>query len=180
MPSPRTGRDHAFVSRWSVAAPREACWAVLAAPELSWPRWWPGLRGSVLALTDDDARLGSRAALAFRTPFGRRLRLELEAVAVEPPSSARFAVAGDLVGVGVVTLADDGPSATVVVVRWDVRTARWWLDPLGPWSRPLAAWSHARVMRAGEHGLAGALRDAGAAGPGVVVSRGESSSSARS
>jgi hypothetical protein len=145
------------VSRWTLAAPREACWALLADPELSWPRWWPGLRGHVVVLTDDDARQGSRAALAFRTPFGRRLRLELEARAVVPPSSARLAVTGDLVGTGLVTVSDAGPQASVVVVHWAVRTARWWLDPVGPLSRPLAAWSHARVMRAGERGLAAAL-----------------------
>jgi hypothetical protein len=130
---------------------------VLADPELSWPRWWPGLQGRVLALTDDGARQGSRAALAFRTPLGRRLRLELEATHVRPPGAARFAVTGDLVGTGLVTVSDAGPEASVVVVHWDVRTARWWLDPVGPLSRPLAAWSHARVMRAGERGLAAAL-----------------------
>ena len=155
--SPGTGRAYSFVSRWALGAPREACWAVLADPELSWPRWWPGLRGRVVALTDDGARQGSRAALAFRTPFGRRLRLELEATTVEPPSSARFEVTGDLVGTGVVTVSDAGPGASVVVVHWDVRTARWWLDPVGPLSRPLAVWSHARVMRAGGRGLAADL-----------------------
>ena len=129
---------------------------MLADPELSWPRWWPGLRGRVLALSADDARQGSRAALAFRTPFVRRLRLELTAAHVEPPAAARFAVTGDLRGVGVVTLADDG-AATVVTVHWDVRTATRWLDPVGPLSRPLARWSHAHVMRAGERGLAGEL-----------------------
>lgn len=156
MPSPRTGRDYSFVSRWTVAAPREACWAVLADPELSWPRWWPGLSGRVLALSADDARQGSRAALAFRTPFVRRLRLELTATHVEPPSSARFAVTGDLVGTGVVTLAG-GAGSTLVTVLWDVRTASRWLDPVGPLSRPLARWSHARVMRTGGRGLAAEL-----------------------
>ena len=160
VPSPRSGRDYSFVSRWTVAAPREACWAVLADPSLSWPRWWPGLEGRVLALTDDDARQGSRAALAYRTPLGRRLRIELVAAHVAPSAAVRFDVTGDLAGTGLVTLGDDGarPGGTVVTVHWDVRTVRWWLDAFGAWSRPLAAWSHARVMRAGERGLAAVLR----------------------
>ena len=165
VPSPRTKRAYAFVSRWTVAAPREACWAVLADPELSWPRWWPGLAGRVLALTDDDARQGSRAALAFRTPLGYRLRLELVAAHVAPPSGVRFDVTGDLAGTGAVTLdgGGDGGGRTTVTILWDVRTTRRAMNLAGPALAPLFGWAHRRVMRAGERGLAGALAEA--AGP---------------
>ena len=133
---------------------------MLADPELSWPRWWPGLAGRVLALTDDDARRGSRAALAFRTPLGYRLRLELVAAHVAPPSGVRFDVTGDLAGTGVVTLDGGGdPGRTTVRILWDVRTTRRAMNLAGPALAPLFGWAHRRVMRAGERGLAGALAE---------------------
>lgn len=143
-----------LVTRWHLPAPRVACWAVLAEPSLSWPRWWPGLEGEV-AEPDRSARL------TYRTGLGYRLGMVLRVEARCAPSSARFSVRGDLVGDAVVVLRDapgpGGAAGTELTLRWDVRTRRPWMNVLAPAARPAFAWAHARVMADGARGLAAHL-----------------------
>lgn len=186
------------MSRWTLDAPREACWAVLADPALSWPTWWPGMSGEVVGLGDGDGD-GSRARLSYRAPLGYTLRIGLHARRVEPPSGARFDVSGDLVGTGVVTLASASPrraapavldvpgaptartaltvpqampdEVTVVTILWDVRTTRPWMNALAPVLGGAFAWAHERVLRDGERGLRAHLAVGGDVAPAAPPAR---------
>jgi hypothetical protein len=144
-------RRYRFTTVWHLPAGREAVWAVLADPVLTWPRWWPGLDAtSVHAAGDDaDGPVGSRAALVLRPArWAYALRFGLEITAADPPRAALLAVDGDLVGAG---------EGCTVILDWEVATTRRWMNLTAPLLTPVFARAHARALRAGERGLAADL-----------------------
>ncbi|ACQ79972.1 conserved hypothetical protein [Beutenbergia cavernae DSM 12333] len=149
-----TRRAYALTSRWCVPAPRAACWSQLADPG-SWPEWWPHLRSRVLR-DGDEAGVGTRGVLVYRSPLGYRLRIGLEVLAADPPERVEFAVVGDLTGRATAQLDEverDGAAWTSITTRWPVRTTRGWMNAAAPVLAPAFNWAHARVMSAGERGL---------------------------
>ncbi|MEN0130263.1 MAG: hypothetical protein AAGC49_12540 [Brevundimonas sp.] len=160
MPHPRRYR---LASTWLVEAPVERCWAVLADPTMSWPRWWPGVRAR--DVRPHAELVGSTAHVEFRAriphvPGAYTLRLDLAVAGAEPPRRVTLRTTGDLEGSAFVELARaSSPDSTRITVDWDVQTTLAWMNVLGPvLARPFAA-SHAAVMRAGEQGLRQLLAD---------------------
>lgn len=131
---------------------------MLADPAMTWPRWWPGVVARRVEPRDEHT--GSRATLAFRSPLGYAVVVDLVVLAAEPPHRVRIAVDGDLRGTADVRLTAGRPTgggpagtATTVDVLWRVATTRWWMNASAPLLHRAFAAAHARVMSAGERGL---------------------------
>ena len=151
-------------SVWRPAAPVAQVWSVLADPRFTWPDWWPGLIAIAthpVIGPDGLAAPGAWARLRVRSPLGYALRFRLELAATTAPSDdtpghALLDVSGDLEGRAEITVSET-PDAEVRLV--------WRVSPVPAWFRAASrvgpgplAWAHARVMRAGERGLAARLR----------------------
>jgi hypothetical protein len=160
-------RRYRFVTVWHLPAGREAVWAVLADPAMSWPRWWPGLDATSVQPVDGgaDGPVGSRAALVLRPArWAYALRFTLVITAADAPRAATLAVGGDLVGTGRVRLVGAGEGCTVIL-DWEVATTRRWMNTTAPLLAPVFAAAHARALRAGERGLAANLAAQAVASP---------------
>lgn len=142
--------DYRLLTRWTLPAAPEQVWQVLADPDLTWPRWWPGLTADWTA--EDRAGFTLRPArwayaLHFTVAIARR----------EPPRSADLVVGGDLVGTGhvLITPTDDG---STLDLEWRVRTTRPWMTHTAPLLAPAFRIAHGHAMRRGESGLRAFLR----------------------
>jgi uncharacterized protein YndB with AHSA1/START domain len=147
--------EYRFVTRWRLAAPREAVWQRLVDPD-AWPRWWRGVEKVELLAAGDASGLGSLRRYTFRSRLPYRLAFDMRTTRVEPPAALEGEASGELVGTGRWELSEDG-DGTRVVYHWNVRTAKRWMNLLAPLLRPAFAWNHDVIMRWGGEGLAGQL-----------------------
>lgn len=124
-----------------VAAPPPEVWADVV-DVAAYRRWWPWLR------VDGPRRVltGQTLSVSIPSPFGYRLRVELTPVEVAEARSVAMAVAGDLRGIGALTVTSAGPGASEVEITWDVEIVRPVLRVVGFLGRPLLEWGHRRVM----------------------------------
>ena len=163
-------------SAWRPPAPVARVWPVLADPRFTWPDWWPGLTASTthsVVGPDGLAAPGTWARLRVRSPLGYALRFRLDLAQTTAPSDgepglARLDVSGDLAGKAEVTVSgvsagsagknSAGESTTEVRLVWQVSPVPAWFRAASSIAPGPLAWAHARVMRAGERGLAARLR----------------------
>lgn len=141
-----------LVSEWHLAAPPEAVWAVLEAPE-NWPRWWPEIRRVQLlqAGGDDDEGAVRRTWWTSRLPYG--FVIDFTTRAAERPHLLAVEANGDLVGMGRWELVAI-PVGTRVRYTWQVAPHKAWMRWLAPLFAPLFAWNHHAVMKDGASGMA--------------------------
>lgn len=148
-------------SRWSLSAPVEQVWAVVADPQMSWPDWWPQCTAD--AVVSDpaagDGLVGRTARVAFRAWLGYTLHLEIRPTRVQAPHFIEFDAGGDLSGLGRVALVPTAGDGTTVHIQWLVRPTQRWMLLLSPLARPAFTAAHAGVMRRGERGLRRTLGD---------------------
>ncbi len=111
--------------------------------------WWPAVE---ISDAPAETSVGGTFALSVRSPLGYRLRTHLTLTEVAPVRSLAASSVGDLRGHGRIEL-ERAAGGTIVTTRWDVVTARAWMNATAFLLRPLFAAAHARVMRAGERGL---------------------------
>lgn len=146
--------DYRLVTRWSLPAAPDRVWQVLADPDLSWPRWWPGLSGSPSPGPERRASFVLRPA---RWAYALRFSILIDQE--HPPHSATLRVDGDLAGVGLVRI-DVAPGGSVLTLDWRVRTTRGWMIRTAPLLAPVFRLAHAHAMRSGARGLRTYLRAA--------------------
>lgn len=174
-------------SAWRPPAPVARVWPVLADPRFTWPDWWPGLTASAthsVVGPDGLAAPGTWARLRVRSPLGYTLRFRLDLAQTTAPSDgepglARLDVSGDLAGRAEVTVSGvsagsagegstsesttgeqlTGAGSTQVLLVWRVTPVPAWFRASARIAPGPLAWAHARVMRAGERGLAARLRE---------------------
>lgn len=151
------GRAYRLTSTWLLPASAERCWAALADPELSWPRWWPGVTARDVVPAAGGRVVGSSATVVFRSPARYSLTLLLEVAAAEPPQRIRLLSRGDLVGSAEARLHEVDDAHTRLDVLWQVRPTRPWMALAGPVLAPAFAGAHRSVMRSGGRGLAAYL-----------------------
>lgn len=147
--------DFHLVSEWHLAAPPEAVWTVLDAPE-AWPQWWPEIRRVQTLDTGGSDHEGAihRTWWTSRLPYG--FVVDFTTRAVEKPLLLVVEAAGDLVGMGRWELAAV-PAGTRVRYTWQVFPHKTWMRWLAPLLAPLFAWNHHAVMKDGAAGMAGRL-----------------------
>lgn len=142
-----------LISRWRLETTRERLWELLGKPA-DWPAWWPHLVG-VTRLADGDAEgIGARHAFRWRSGLGYRLLMVITSVRSDPCRELEGQASGDLHGIGLWVITEDGPGAVRLTYRWDVELRKAWMRRLAFVLLPVFAWRHFAVMRSGARGMA--------------------------
>jgi hypothetical protein len=149
--------DYHFITRWRVEAAIGEVADVLADPtEL--PRWWPAVYLEAEQLDPPDSRgVGRRVRLLTKGWLPYTLRWDLVVTESRYPHGFTIDAAGDFIGRGVWTLAEDGPYVDVTY-DWRIRAEKPLLKRLTPALRPLFEANHRWAMRQGEESLELELR----------------------
>ena len=144
---------YSFLTSWLIESSRDEVWEVLQDP-LRWPEWWRGVTRVSELDGGDDARVGSRYRIVWRSRVPYRLEFDFTVRRLESGRSMEGqAAAGDLEGTGCWRLFEqDG--VTAVVYDWNVSSTKRWMNLLGPVGRPVFEYNHDAVMRWGGEGLA--------------------------
>ena len=141
-----------LVTDWRFAAPQDAVWQALMAPE-EWPSWWRAV-AKVERIADGDARgIGAVRRMTWRTALPYTLSFDMTMTRVEPMTLIEGRAEGELSGLGRWTLRADG-AHTAVRYEWIVDVTKPWQRRLAPLLRPVFTWNHNVVMGWGYDGLA--------------------------
>ena len=144
--------EYRFLTTWLLEAERERVWDVIHDQE-GWPGWWSGVVDVVELEPGDEAKVGSRARMTWKSFLPYELVFETHTTRVERPHLMEGQVDGELAGVGRWRLYEqDG--VTAAVYEWNVRTTRAWMNLLAPLARPVFRWNHDWVMARGGEGIA--------------------------
>lgn len=166
--------DYVFVEEWSIPAPLEDVWDVIAdAPAL--PEWWRGvyLEAESLDGAGDGPRVGARVRGKARGFLPYRLNFIIESIELERPTLVAVKVAGDLTGSWRARLSErDG--GTHVELEQRVRADKPILRLFSPVLKPLFAANHRWTTPRGEAGLRAYLAargklNSGAEGAGPTI-----------
>jgi hypothetical protein len=137
--------EYVFVTRWRVEASIEEVSAILDDPE-ALPRWWPSVYLEVRKLPDGVVDLYTKGWLPYT------LRWQFRVTENRSPHGFSLEAWGDLVGLGVWTLRQDGRYADVVY-DWRVRADKPLLRHASFIFKPLFAANHRWAMARGEESL---------------------------
>ncbi len=140
------------MSHWRLRAPLGDVWAALIRPQ-DWPGWWPNVRRVRTLHAGDASGLGSVRRIEWRTGLPYSLTVDVELTEVLHLERLRGRARGHQRGEGIWLLRQDG-EFTQLTYLWRVELTQPWMRWLAPFLAPLFRWNHARVMRAGEAGLA--------------------------
>jgi uncharacterized protein YndB with AHSA1/START domain len=148
------GETHAFhlISHWRVPGRIDTVFDALS-DHAGIARWWPELYAEVREVAPggpDGAGRVLDVVSRGRLPY--RLRWRLRVRDVRRPERIEIEASGDLIGVGVWTLRQDGGEADLTY-DWRVSVGKPWLRRLRPLLRPLLAANHDWVMARGLDGL---------------------------
>ncbi len=148
-----------FDATWTIAAPAQAVYEVLAAPD-DYPRWWPQIRWA-RRIDADSGELSARS----RLPYSLRMTVRRE---VEDPGTLtlRAALTGDLVGFSRWQVrpaaggtGPDGRPSTTATFRQEVDVTGAALRIAASLAPAVLRWNHSAMMAAGEQGLRRYLTD---------------------
>ena len=139
-----SARDFHLVTEWTLAAPVEAVWRVIAAPD-DWPSWWRAVR-KVETLEPGDARgVGAVRRVTWRTALPYTLTFVTRTTQAEPMRFIEGRAEGELDGTGLWTFTPrDG--GTILRYDWRVAVTKPWMRIAAPLLRPVFAWNHGVVM----------------------------------
>ena len=150
---PRPTNAYRFIERWSIPgfSPLQV-YEVLSDARLL-PEWWKGV---YLEATPEGEwttpRVGGRARVKARGFLPYRLRMTLEATALEPGKVVEVRTRGDLEGVWRATLSEEG-DGTRVEIDENVLAQKPLIRVFSALLRPLFAWNHYWTTPRGEAGL---------------------------
>ena len=144
--------QYEFLTTWRLDAPIDRVFEVLR-DSAGYPRWWKGVRSVEVLEPGDADGVGELARFTWRSALPYSLSFDLRAVRIEPPHVIEGHATGELEGVGIWRLTEQGQE-TEVVYDWRVRTTKAWMNLFGPVARPAFSWNHDYVMRQGGEGLA--------------------------
>ena len=144
--------QYEFLTTWRLDAPIDRVFEVLR-DSVGYPRWWKGVRSVEVLEPGDADGVGELARFTWRSALPYSLSFDLRAVRIEPPHVIEGRATGELEGVGIWRLTEQGQE-TEVVYDWRVSTTKAWMNLFGPVARPAFSWNHDYVMRQGGKGLA--------------------------
>jgi uncharacterized protein YndB with AHSA1/START domain len=138
-------RQYVFVDEWTVDAPPEAVYDVLADGE-SYPRWWTPVHL--------EARVeGEYTIPHFKGRLPYHLHTRTRTVRADRPHQLEGETTGDLRGTGLWTLTRTGDNGTRVRFDWRVHADRPLLKLLTPVVRPALRWNHNWAIARAMEGL---------------------------
>lgn len=138
-------KEYRFRSVWSVPAPQDRVFEVLADIGEYW-RWWREVR-TVTRVDDQTAEFRCRSVLPYELVFRASYHTKDEQAGV-----LRAWLTGDLDGVCGWTLRRR-PGGTELVFEQQVQLTKPLLRRLAPLARPALLVNHALMMRSGKAGL---------------------------
>jgi hypothetical protein len=144
--------SYSFVSSWRIEAPIDAVWRAINEIEV-WPQWWRSVKQVTKLEDGDESGVGARWRFVYRSHLPYNLEFEISVSRVEPPRLSEGRSYGELVGVGLWQLSEDGP-VTTVRYDWNVETTKAWMNLLAPLLRPVFSWNHNVSMRECSEGMA--------------------------
>jgi len=145
-----------LITDWSFAAPREAVWEALMAPE-QWPSWWRAVAAVEPLAAGDANGVGAVRRMTWRTALPYTLTFDMRMTRIEPMTLIEGRAEGELTGLGSWSLSGNG-APTQVRYEWIVDVTKPWQRLLAPVLRPVFTWNHNVVMGWGEAGLRRKLR----------------------
>lgn len=144
--------DYEFVTIWRLDAPIEQVWDAIYHSE-RWPSWWKG----VLSVTDlkpgNTEGIGSARRYVWKSQLPYKLEFDMEVTRIEAPHLMEGRASGEVEGMGLWELSQDG-DITTAQYTWKVHTTKAWMNLLAPIGRPFFEWNHNVVMGWGGEGLA--------------------------
>lgn len=144
-------KEYRFVDHWRIKAPIDEVYGHVANPR-TYHQWWRAYDGVRILNDKPFPYVGGKVELLVRSPFGYRLRLEVETVAADPPRTIKTITHGQLEGVGLWQFTQEGET-THAVWTWIVRSNHPRLNKLEWFAKPVFALSHVIVSRRGQCGL---------------------------
>ena len=147
----RTNEFH-IVTTWNLTATVQEVASILTdAPHL--PDWWAEVYlGTSIVTAGDPQGIGRQVAVHSKGWLPYELNWTGTLVESRMPHTWTIAASGDLDGVGVWTLVQDGPQVAAVY-DWRVKAEKPILRLLSPLLAPIFAWNHRWAMAKGEAGL---------------------------
>jgi uncharacterized protein YndB with AHSA1/START domain len=143
--------QYKFVDHWYIKAPREEVFRYVADAS-SYPQWWPVYPKVEVLRRAEPGQVGGQARLVVKSALGYTLKLEVETVAVNPPSYLKTVARGQLAGTGEWEFTQVGDT-THAKWTWIVESHHPLLNLLEPIAKPLFAWSHNDASHKGHLGL---------------------------
>jgi hypothetical protein len=144
--------DYHFITQWRVQSTIEEVMLVLAdATDLV--RWWPSVYLDVKELEHGDERgVGKVVSLFTKGWLPYTLRWQFRVTESNPPHSFTLVAAGDFVGRGIWTFAQDGAWANIGY-DWKISAEKGVLKYFSFIMKPLFAANHRWAMARGEESL---------------------------
>lgn len=143
--------EYTFVDHWHIRAPIEAVYRHVSDPR-TYGQWWPSYDGIRILEDAPFPHVGGRAELLVKSPFGYRLRLEVETTEATPPTYLKTVSRGQLEGEGLWAFRQE-EDTTHATWTWIVRTNHPLLNRLEWIAKPLFALSHVIQSGRGHRGL---------------------------
>ena len=141
-----------FCTTWVLEAERERVWDAIYDSD-TWPEWWHGVARVERLADGNESGLGQRGVYHWRARLPYTVRFEMVSTLVERPRRLGGEASGELAGCGLWRLYEEG-GTTAVVLDWDVRTTKPWMNLLAPVAKPIFRSNHDWLMRNGGEGLA--------------------------
>jgi hypothetical protein len=149
--------SYEFVTEWTVQGTLGEVSSILKDVE-AFPRWWRPVYISATVLDAGDQHgVGRLVALATRGFLPYVLRWQLRVVESREPYGFTVRASGDLVGVGVWDLRQDG-TCVKLQLDWIVSVQKTVVRLLSFVMRPVFSKNHAWAMAKGEIGLQAEIR----------------------
>lgn len=145
-----------FIDRWTIPASQAVTEAAIMRYE-HWADWWDGLE-RVENLSDGKVGAGAKFLCVWRGAAWYKLRLGMNITVYKPGHEFSFDASGDLKGSGRFHYETSSEHSTTIKIDWNVSTTKPWMNTFGWLLRPVFIRNHARIMSAGEKGLAEYVR----------------------
>lgn len=118
----------------------------------AWTKWWPGLVEGKITKPKSSI-VGSEINAMWRSILGYKLAMQLSITDYFLNNYIKFESKGDLVGTGSWSFKEISDSETRMVILWNVRTTKAWMNLSGMFLRPVFIYAHHNLMKKGELGL---------------------------
>jgi uncharacterized protein YndB with AHSA1/START domain len=140
-----------FVDHWYIKAPIDEVYNHISNPR-TYPQWWRWYDSIRVLKEAPYPYIGGKSELVIRSPFGYRLKIEVETVEASPPNHIKTVSRGELAGTGEWEFRQEG-DVTHAIFTWIVETDQPLLNRLEWLLKPVFALSHNLVSGSGHRGL---------------------------
>lgn len=144
-------KEYRFVDNWFIKAPIDTVYHYISDPR-TYVQWWPSYDNVRILKDVPFPYVGGQAELIVRSPFGYRLRLEVEVTEANPPVYLKTISRGQLAGTSIWEFSEENDT-THAVWTWIVRSDHPLLNRLEWLAKPIFAKSHVLASEKGHRGL---------------------------